>query len=235
MSRRIALLVVVALLALTNALWLFPHEGERVYTYERAEVTIEEGPEGPMLTYENAEATRLNDIEGLACQFGSSNGWRCAFDRYLAENGPVSVSRGNTYLDGDSSDYTAVAGGYYERVVNGTASGSSYDVRRVDPATVRRAVATDYRGADASDVGLLATEIAITGETVTTRTELDDDALGQMYQLDDGYYVVVRTESRVLDRPFVDRGTRAVAGFFGGCLLLVAFGLATDSGRGRDA
>ena len=233
--RRIALLVVVGLLALTNGLWLFPHEGERVYTYERVEVTIEEGPDGPMLAHEDAEAPWLNDIEGLACQVGSTNGWRCGFDRYLAKNGPVSVSRGNTYPDGGGPDYTEVSGDYYERVVNETESGVSYDVRRVDPATVRRAVATDYRGVDASDVGLLTTEIAITGERVTTRTELDDGDLGQVYRLDDGYYAVIQTDTRVLDRPFLEPGIRAFAGFFGGCLLFVAFGLAIGDERGGDA
>lgn len=232
---RVALLVLLGVLALTNHWWLFPHEGDHRYTYERVPVTVEEG----VLDYDHrtGEFHRKNDLVAVGCERqGDDGGGRaCAFDAYLVDHGPVrNVSRG---VDEGGPSFVHLADGYYHRVSEretGTADPARvYDVEPVAPRDLLAEVALNVSASSGADLGDYPTRyrVAATGEAETTFEELADDELGRVYRLEGRHYTVVLTAETRLDRPLLtpqSRNLLAVAGLFS---LLAASLLAFDARR----
>lgn len=130
-----ALLAVAGLLLVTNPLWLFPNAGEVEYTYERSEITVENGT----ITYDgidDIEFREWNDLRPVGCQWYDSDGERaCAFDEYLANNPPVTVSRQMTW-GRITPDFVLIDGDYYRRIHRPNDSNVTHDVEAVSPETV---------------------------------------------------------------------------------------------------
>lgn len=168
--RRAALVALLGVTLLSNPVWLFPYDGERVYTYEQAEIEVT----GDGLDYGQprvgGRTAQLNAIEGIDCQYRQHDGRDCAFDQHLLADGPVTVPVDDAGLPrGDrAADYIEVDGRYYERVENRTDNGIRYDVRAVEPRAMLAALAFDYRDADGETVRQTAgrgTRVAVLGES----------------------------------------------------------------------
>lgn len=206
-SRATLVLAVVSLLLATNVLWFFPQEGATQLTYERAELTVENGT----LTYygdhrhpETHEYHYKNDLVPVACQYADPTERACALDDYAAEHGPVTVY--DDSYTADSTAYSRIDGAYYERVFRTNESTRTYDIEQVTPMQLLAAVArdaADIRPDDLSDSTPRPFHIAVTGAAVTTTEELAHDDLGRVYARNDTYYTVVLTDTATLDRPVV--------------------------------
>jgi hypothetical protein len=196
---------VLGLLLVTNSLWLVPHEGDVRYTYERAEIHVENGT----LTYHGIaddEFAAENDLEAVGCQKYDDDERACAFDRHLIDHDPVTEPRVGHVEQ--RVGYVELDSRYYERVV--TARGTmdngtrTFTVEQVQPETVLDAVAVDASTVDADAVDAdvrLPFRLAVTGGTATSYERLDEDELGTIFHRDGSYYTVVGT-----DETFVDRG-----------------------------
>lgn len=198
----VALLAVAGLLLVTNSLWLYPNAGETTYTYERAEITVENGT----LTYDGVETLefqRANDLQAVGCQWSDRENERaCAFDAYLVDNPPVTLPR-QMIWGHLSPTFVEIDGDYYRRIHRKNDSKVTHDVTPVPPESVLREAATDvsdHRVPDRDDAPL-EYYVAITGETVTTAERLDRNDLGDVYRQDGSYYTVVGTD-RTVHRPF---------------------------------
>ena len=203
MAPRKATLLLVGLLLLTNTLWLAPHEGDRRYTYARSEITVADGT----LSYRGdglLGASAENSLEPVGCQYHDDERPRaCAFDRYLAGHGPVSVPAGGAHPV--RPEFVRVRGAYYRRTHRPNATEGRrvvvHDVERVSPRTVlsESAVGVSNVSKPVPDFVGLADRIAVTGESVTTFRNLGEDELGAVYLNDGTYYTVVTVEERTVD------------------------------------
>ena len=202
-----ALLVVVGLLLVTNSLWLFPDDGETEYTYERVEIGVED----EQLSYDRpGRYLSGNDLNRVDCTL-TPDSRLCAFDRYILENGPVTVS--NDYdIRTRAPTYTLVDGAYYERVAEETDGEASYTLALdpVRPEELLSAIATDVSQIDEDDRNFddipLEYQIAVTGGSVTTTTHLEADSVGEVFRRNDTYYTVVATGHEQINRPLVSEG-----------------------------
>lgn len=202
--RRLTLLGLglVGVLLLTNGLWLVPHEGEARHTYERSEITIDDG----LLTYEGQrllEFAEANALVEVGCEPPDDEQPRaCAFDAHLVDHPPVSLP--NVYAGLIGPEFVEIDDAYYRRVhrtesANGT-DVVVHDVDRVSPGTVLGETAVNLTGVSGSSDDLpLEFRVAASGDTVRKFTDLEADELGRIYRLDDSFYTVVRTDRRVID------------------------------------
>lgn len=221
-----ALLAVAGLLLVTNSIWLFPHAGEFEYTYERSEITVEDGT----ITYDGVDNRRFrhrNDLQAVGCQRTDREGDRaCAFDEYLVDNPPVTVSKqvawGHT-----TPNFVEINGDYYRRIHRSEDSKVTHDVTRVPPRSVLTASASDVSVHSVPDRGTVPLEyyVAVSGETVTSFEALDRDDLGRIYLQNGTYYTVVGTD-RSVNHPGPDFQQyytfRYALGVVGAVLLLLA-------------
>lgn len=197
----VALLAVAGLLLVANPLWLYPAAGEAEYTYERSALQVENGT----ITYamDDPGFTRWNDFEPVGCQRADAMTERaCAFDLYLVDEGPVTVSAEQT-IGAIRPDFVHLEGEYYRRIHRQNLSVSpdarTHDVERVEPETVLEESATNVSritDLERGDVPL-DTYVAATGETVTTTEALDGDRIGTVYRHDGAYYTVLVTDRTV--------------------------------------
>lgn len=198
LSRRRALVIAVVGVALvTNGAWLFPSEGEPRYTYERSAVTVE----NERITYEGREAFRqYNGLSAVGCQAVDTDGRVCAFEAYLAEHGPVNVSkRGFNHLRDDRAEFVELDGGYYHRVRRSVDDGTlAYDAEAVEPSTllaeISREVTTSGEGA------FLGTRVAASGAETSPAGPESVRGVGSVYEVDGTYYAVVVAERSPVDR-----------------------------------
>lgn len=234
--RLAALLAVLGLLALTNHWWLFPHEGDRRYTYEREPIAVENGT----LTYDyrTGEFHRENDLVEVGCEvLGDDTGSRaCAFDAYLAEHGPVRTTAHG--VRETRPRFVRLDDGYYHRITERNGSKRTYDVEPVALRDLLAAVAFDVSGITRDDVrgenfgvGL---RVAVTGDPRTTFEDLDDDDLGAVYLDDGAYYTVVRSGETRVDRPLLSRDSRGIVTVIGVFVLLAAGLMALDDPDSRS-
>ena len=194
---------VVGVLLLTNSLWLFPHEGEVRYTYERTEMSSTDGA----LEYRGQNLQRFaeaNSLVGVACEPPDDEQPRaCSFDAHLVDHPPVSLPnvRGGVI----SPEFVWIADSYYRRVHRiESARGTEvvrHDIERISPEFVLSETAMNLteRSISIEDDLPLEVRIAATGETVRTYTDLADDELGRTFRLDDSFYTVVRTNRTIID------------------------------------
>lgn len=194
----VALLAVVGLLLATNSLWLYPDAGESQYTYERSTIEIEDGT----LTYDGIdelEFARRNDLQAVGCQWTDGEGDRaCAFDAYLAENPPVTVSK-QTLGGYVRPTFVEIDGDYYRRIHRRNDSKVTHDVTPVPARSVLREAAVDvaeHSSPDRHDASL-EYYVAVTGETVTSTERLDRNDLGRVYRGNGTYFTVVATDRTV--------------------------------------
>jgi hypothetical protein len=211
------LLALVGLLLVGNHRWLFPQEGVRQYTYERAEITVEDGT----LRYDGAFEPYFdhgNDLDAVDCQAIDDWSRSCGFDAHLVADGPVTVpTEGESWRS--SAPSAAVRDGYYRRVLEGNETARTYDVERVEPRALLADVAydaADLGPANLSDATPLESGVAVTGEPRTTKDRLGDDRLGGVYRRNGTYYTVVPTDASRVDRGLpLSSGTRGLPGVLG--------------------
>lgn len=221
-----ALLAVAGLLLVTNSIWLFPHAGEFEYTYERSEITVENGT----ITYDGIDKFRFcdrNDLQAVGCQSTDREGDRaCAFDEHLVDNPPVTVSKQLAW-GYSTPDFVEINGDYYRRIHRPNDSNVTHDVTRVPPRSVLTASASDVSVHSVPDRGTVPLEyyVAVSGETVTSFEALDRDDLGRIYLQNGTFYTVVGTNRSINHRElgFQQYYTlRYALTFVGAVLLLLA-------------
>lgn len=226
------LLVVAGLLLATNFLWLFPHEGETRYTYERSAVGVENGT----LTYDHRNALGFdeeNNLDAVGCEPDDGEGERaCSFDHYLVDEGPVTIPAGQR-LGHVRPEFVQLDGEYYRRIHRANESSDpptvAHDVERVTPWTVlaESAVNVSNDSRPAPEYTSIQTRVAVTGDTVTSYERLDEDELGTIYRQDGSYYTVVVADetpvSRGLD-PLRYEMPRALLAIIGGLVVVGALG-----------
>ena len=197
--RRVAVLAVLTLaLALaTSGLWFFPNEGEPRYTYDRAEATVEDGE----ITYAGQDGPNeaYNELEAVDCQYSDGSGRRCAFDAYLADDGPVNVSTDRFQASIRSIPvFVELAEGYYRRVGTSVDEGTiAYDVEAITPAKLLAAIGTETTGGE--DSQFISRRVAVSGAETSLTEPSEVSGLGEVYHVEETYYVVV-----VSDRSEVD-------------------------------
>lgn len=213
-------LLAVGLAAVVNGAWLFPNEGEYRYTYERAEVMVENGT----LEYEQTpprQYAEYHHLDGVDCDRGTVTR-DCAFDRYLLDEGPVTVTARNPFVEGP--DFTRLGDDYFRRVVTTNGTQARLDVERVEAETVRAELATE---APAAEPGTLKDDPPVyrtvaTGSTVVSPEPPHRAALGQVYVQQGTYYTAVVTDASELDRPVVSPPFRKLLSLLGIVLLVVS-------------
>lgn len=221
-----ALLAAAGLLLVANSVWLFPNGGEAEYTYERTDITVEDGT----LTYEGVDYRwfrELNDLQPVGCQRHDSEGERaCAFDEYLAENPPVTVSR---QMSGGriTPDFVEIDGEYYRRIHRSNESNVTHNVKRVSPETVLEESANNVTGVAVSDRRHVSLQyyVAVSGETVTKTEHPTRHDLGGVFRKNGTYYTVVATDRTINQPPLEFQQYQALQyalGFVGLVLLLAA-------------
>jgi hypothetical protein len=200
-SRHVRALVLVGLgvALLFNSVWLFPAEGERRSTYDRAEITVENGT----LDYRNADngpGHEYNDLVPVACDAWTA-GRACAFDEHLAADGPVTVTGDTRY--GSERDFVRLDGRYYRRSTETTDNGTVYDVGRVAPEALLDEVAINITGVtpEAARDRSLQTRVAVTGEAQHTTATPDRGDAGRIYRRAGTYYTVVVVGAGTVDAP----------------------------------
>lgn len=196
-------LAVAGLLLLANPLWLFPHEGDVWYTYERSKLSIE----GGTISYEGKGHPSFgeeNSLNAIGCQrYDDEQPRACALDRHLVNHSPVTVP--GDRRAGVHPEFVRLDGAYYRRVYrrNGTGPNTTatHDVKRVPPEVVLREAAVNLSGASASGASdlRLSVRIAVTGDTVRTVMDLEEADLGRLYLRDGDYYTVVVTDRQPVD------------------------------------
>lgn len=230
---RLGVFAAVGLLAVTNSLWLFPHEGDQRYAYERVEVAVENGT----LAYPGKGERpyhRENDLVDVACQPTDRGRRACAFDRYLAAEGPVTVRDDPGY---GSTDHVALDGAYYRRTEAANGSRATYGVERVPPRRLLAVAAVNLTGVDPAvvdDGDSPPYRAAVTGERVTTYAPVDADRVGRLYRRNGRYYTVVLADAAVVDRPLVAPPGRDPLTLVGAVLLLVVGVLGARQAVGRE-
>lgn len=233
--RPLPVIVVTAVVALslTNAFWLFPHEGATQYRYERASITVE-NDSGDMysgrLSYSGSHGERYeqfedyNDLTGLGCQlrdaFSDDGGWGCAFDRYLMSEGEVRWDGGVTVEGrhlhiGVNRWVVEIDGAYYKRVLEETNrppenTTTTYRLEQFTPEEVLDYLAEDYLPTSGEERTLL-----VTGDSVTVFDEPADDTVGIVYRVGGQYYTIIVVEKTLLDRPIISPTFRSLLGLVG--------------------
>lgn len=200
---RIVLLVLVGLALVANPAWLYPHDDETLYTYERREIGVEDGN----LTYHGLDGTlfigKYSDLNALGYQYPDTDARACAFDEYLVTNGPVSMPKQAAYSR--VPEFAHLEDGYYRRIYRRNDSTVTYDVERVTPREFLEAVAVDLTGRRADDLPNdfpLEYRLAVTGGTTRSFEDTEDDELGRVFRHDGSYYTVVVTDQEIRDPPF---------------------------------
>jgi hypothetical protein len=195
--RRIVVLAIVALALATSSVWFFPNEGESQYTYDRAEVTVENGEiayhgqDGPNEAY--------NNLQAVDCQYYDGSGRRCALDAYLADHGPVNVSTSRYQASSRSIPvFVELSDGYYRRVGKSVDEGViAYDVEEIPPEDLLGGIATNTSGGENSQ--FISRRVAVSGAE-TSPTEPDEvSGVGEVYRVDGTYYVVVVSDRGTVD------------------------------------
>lgn len=217
---RALLLAVLGVALVTNVLWLFPAEGETEYTYARSEITVTNGT----FDYRNAHdgpGEEWNDLVPVACDAYDADR-TCAFDAYLAANGPVTLDGDTSF--GSRTAFVRIDDTYYHRTVEDTENGTVYDVERVEPRSLLAEVATNLSGAapgEADDLPLQP-RVAVTGEPESTAAFPERDQVGEVYRVDGTYYTVVIVEEGTVDWPLFAEWLRVPLAVLGLFLLVAA-------------
>jgi hypothetical protein len=219
---RLVGLAVVGLLLTTSGIWLAPSEGTTEYTYERAEVSVTDG----QLVYERPDTagfTRYNDLAAVDCQPEDEHTRACAFDSYLRENGPVTVSNESVQIEGyTDQEFVELGGGYYRRVRQGNGNGSYvFDVEQVNPAVMLDDISqhADREGTASTWLGVRA---AREGEVTSPASPESVSGVGEVYRVNDTDYVVVVTDRTTVDRVPVSLPSGGLLVGLGVVCLLVA-------------
>lgn len=202
--RRMLVLALVGLALLTNTVWFVPNEDEPQYTYERVEVTVEDGE----ITYASADSpvlTEYNDIAAIDCQRRDDNTRVCGFDAYLAANGPVNVSDSALREEGyDQREFVELEDGYYRRVQQRNESGGyTFDVEQTEPSAVVDEISqnvTEYATEDGRGDSWVGVRAATEGQVTTLATPSSVQGVGEVYRVNDIDYLVVVTDRTRLDR-----------------------------------
>lgn len=220
------LLAVVGIALAFNAVWLFPQEGEGQYTYERVQVTVEDGK----LTYRAETAHSVdeyNDLVAVDCDSIDTTTRACAFDRYLVDHGAVTVDIETTGLGPDTPAFVELADGYYHRTIAEGPNGTTLDVEPIEPRALLGEIATDVSGADPDGLSESAPaqfRAAITGDAVTTTETPDSAEVGEVFLRNGTYYAVVVTDdSGEVDAPLFEEWFRVPLSVAGAGALVAAF------------
>lgn len=202
-QKRTILLAIGGLVLLTNPLWLFPHEGTAQYTYERSDIAVENGT----FEYDGEDLPGFaeeNSLNPVGCQPHDDDQPRaCAFDLHLVTRDPVTVPGRPEGVFG--AEFVRLDGTYYRRIHRVTGSGGNYsgthDVEPVTPQTILAESAVNISGhaSPVSDDLRLEFRIAVTGDSVTSFEDLDENDLGNVYRQNESYYTVVATNQRFID------------------------------------
>ena len=219
---RALLLAAVGAALLANTVWLFPAEGDRRYTFDRAEIAVENGTFEYRGSGVRATGHEWNDLAPVGCDAGGRERG-CAFDRHLVAEGPVTLPHDEIYRS--ERAFVRLDDRYYHRTSETTANGTVYDVERIAPRALLAEVATNYSDVDPSaDVSGLPVEarVAITGDSESTIGIPDRDDVGRMYRVNGTYYTVVVTGEGTVDTPVFAEWMRPLLGIVGMVLLLVA-------------
>jgi hypothetical protein len=213
-------LLLVGLTAVLNGMWLFPNEGEQRYTYERAELVVENGALERARTPPRQYAEH-HQLDGVDCDRGTVTR-DCTLDRYLLDEGPVTVQARNPLAEGP--EYTRLGDDYYRRVVAANGSRATLDVERVDARTVRADLSTTVPAAGPGTLGDAPPvyRAVATGGPVTSSEPPHQAALGDVYDQNGTYYTAVVTDASELDRPLLSPTSRDLLSAVGIALLVVA-------------
>jgi hypothetical protein len=233
--RTAAVLLLVGVAALANPLWLFPNEGERQYTYERTDITVENGT----LYYEGADvvpssATYGADLNGVGCQWTDGNGRACAFDHHILADGNVTVEAQVPHGSVGHPDFVELAGSYYHRNTSEGENGTTYTLEPREPRAVLAALARNVTGLDDPGDGRPALTAVYTGDAVTAfeRPERDGGPTGSVYLANGTYYTAAVTAFGEGDAPVFEEWMRPILSIAGMVLLLVVPLLALSTYRG---
>lgn len=222
-STRTAILFGVGVLLLLNHAWLFPVADGPEYTLERKPVDVENGE----LTYLGVTDTlwhgEYSNLNGLDCLFPDTNRRACAFDAYLVEHGPVTISPLETRHE--YPEYAHIDGQIYRRTIAKNETTHTYDVERIPPREFLEAVAfnTSSISVDAVEESTdrVPLQVAVTGEPRRTTERLDADDLGRIYQRGGEFYTVVVTDKTHPEPPIpISAGFRATLRILGIILLM---------------
>lgn len=200
-ARRPALVFfAIGVLLLTNPLWLFPHEGDIRYTYERSEIVVENGT----LTYDGkgvVEFAEENSLDPIECQsYDDEQPRACSFDSHLATRGAATVP--DDFRGRIEPEFVRIDEAYYRRVHSQNESadtGVTHDVERVTARTVLAESATNISGLSNAFAADLELRVAVSGDTVTSFEDLSGDELGNIYRRDGSFYTVVGTDEKTID------------------------------------
>lgn len=219
------LLFVLGIAALTNPLWLFPAEGEDRYTYERSEITIDNGTlvyEGRLHNEIGATVGYLNDID---CQGTDGFSRGCALDYSVTKTGPVTVPESWEGRDRPVVEYAQFNGTYYHRLRIENATGLTFDVEQVSPEDVREELAVNVSRSepDLSQSTHPGYVTAVTGEPVTSVEPpiIEGGFTGSVYQDGDTFFTIAITNETTVNYPVFGEWTRAVLYFVGLVLILL--------------
>ncbi len=193
-------LAVVGLLLTASGIWLAPSEGTTEYTYERAELGVTAG----QVVYERPEPaslSRYNDLRAVDCQPDDEHTRACAFDSYLLEEGPVTVSDESVQIEGYTGQvFVEFDGLYYRRIRRGSENGSYiFDIERVNPTAM-----LDDISQQATDEGTTSTWIGVQaateGEVTSPASPEAVNGVGEIYRVDNTDYIVIVTDRTTVDR-----------------------------------
>lgn len=228
--RRVVVLTVIALALVTSGVWFVPNEGEPRYTYDRAEVSVENGE----LTYRGQESANAeyNDLRAVDCQRVDDGGRRCAFDAYLADDGPVNVSsRRGLDRGGADTMFVALSDGYYHRVSESVGEDVvAYDVEQIAPRDLLAEIGTNTTGG--GDSQFISRRVAVSGAETSLSEPDEVSGLGEVYRVDGTYYVVIVSERSEVDSipiPFSHGWAQGI-----GLVLLLGVGLVVGKARWGD-
>jgi hypothetical protein len=194
--RRAAVMAVIAVALATSSMWFFPAEGETRYTYDRAEVSIEGGE----ITYDGKDGPngRYNELEAVDCQRFDGGGRRCAFDAYLAANGPINLSDRDGGFDEAIPAFVELSDGYYHRVTESVGEDTiAYDAEPIAATEVLAAIGTETAGG--ADSQFISRRVAVSGAEQSLTEPSEVSGLGEVYRVDGTDYVVVVTGRHTID------------------------------------
>lgn len=220
-ARRTVALAVVGLLLVANHVWLFPHDSDVRYTYERSRIGVENGT----LTYHGSSGSfsEYNDLNAVGCQFTDADERACVLDSYLVTHGPLTMREPKS--DHVGPDFIQLDDGYYRRVHRLSDESTperlenvTWDVERVTPRDLLAAISANFSGirpGDLPESASLEHRLAIRGGTTTSFEDPEDDDLGNVYYRNGTYYTVVVTD-RTLHNPLPGsvRGLLTLLGAF---------------------
>lgn len=200
-------LLVVGLVTIPNGAWLFPHERETRYTYERTQLVVENGTLTPR-TEPLDEYAEFHHLRGVDCD-RALEPRDCILDRYLLSEGPLTVDGKADRVD--EPRYTRIGDDYYRRVVAVNGSRTTLDVRAVGPEAVRAELAIRARPVQPSAVreSTPVYRAVATGEPATSFVAPHEASLGRVYVQKGSHYTAIVTAESELDRPLISPTTRS--------------------------